>query len=44
VVFHAIKQGDVKLTDEYRVSENAGARAAPLGRSTMFAAIHSKIP
>ena len=23
VVLHAIKQGDVKLTDEYRISENA---------------------
>ena len=23
VVFHAIKQGEVKLTDEYRISENA---------------------
>src|SRR5262245_13509444 len=23
VVFHAIKQGDIKLTDEYRISENA---------------------
>ena len=43
-VFHAIKQGDVKLTDEYRVSENAWRRGgAPAGGSTMFAAIHSKI-
>src|SRR5258706_975720 len=45
VVFHAIKQGDVKLTDEYRVSENAWRKGgAPSGGSTMFAAIHSKIP
>ena len=45
VVFHAIKQGDVKLTDEYRVSENAWRKGgAPSGGSTMFAAIRSKIP
>ena len=45
VVFHAIKQGDIKLTDEYRVSENAWRRGgAPSGTSTMFAAIHSKVP
>jgi D-alanyl-D-alanine carboxypeptidase (penicillin-binding protein 5/6) len=44
VVFHAIKQGHVKLTDEYRVSENAWRKGgAPAGGSTMFAAIHSKI-
>lgn len=43
-VFHAIKQGDVKLTDEYHVSENAWRRGgAPSGTSTMFAAIHSKV-
>jgi D-alanyl-D-alanine carboxypeptidase (penicillin-binding protein 5/6) len=43
-VFHAIKQGEVKLTDEYRVSENAWRRGgAPAGGPTMFAAIHSKI-
>ena len=43
-VFHAIKQGDVKLTDEYHVSENAWRKGgAPSGTSTMFAAIHSKI-
>src|SRR5450432_3630115 len=43
-VFHAIKQGEVKLTDEYRVSENAWRRGgAPAGGSTMFAAIHSKV-
>src|SRR5216683_1347874 len=44
MVFHAIKQGEVKLTDEYRVSENAWRKGgAPAGGSTMFAAIHSKI-
>jgi D-alanyl-D-alanine carboxypeptidase (penicillin-binding protein 5/6) len=44
VVFHAIKQGEVKLTDEYRVSENAWRKGgAPSGGSTMFAAIHSKV-
>src|SRR3982075_1033552 len=45
VVFHAIKQGEIKLTDEYHVSENAWRKGgAPAGGSTMFAAIHSKIP
>src|SRR5215210_2543923 len=44
VVFHAIKQGNIKLTDEYHVSENAWRKGgAPAGGSTMFAAIHSKI-
>src|SRR5476651_831171 len=44
VVFHAIQKGEVKLTDEYRVSENAWRRGgAPAGGPTMFAAIHSKI-
>jgi serine-type D-Ala-D-Ala carboxypeptidase (penicillin-binding protein 5/6) len=44
MVFHAIKQGEVKLTDEYHVSENAWRKGgAPAGGSTMFAAIHSKI-
>jgi D-alanyl-D-alanine carboxypeptidase (penicillin-binding protein 5/6) len=44
VVFHAIKQGDIKLTDEYRISENAWRHGgAPSGTSTMFAAINSKV-
>jgi D-alanyl-D-alanine carboxypeptidase (penicillin-binding protein 5/6) len=44
VVFHAIKQGEVKLTDEYPVSENAWRRGgAPAGGSTMFAILHSRI-
>jgi D-alanyl-D-alanine carboxypeptidase (penicillin-binding protein 5/6) len=45
VVFHAVKQGDVKLTDQYIVSENSWRKGgAPAGGSTMFAAIHSRIP
>jgi D-alanyl-D-alanine carboxypeptidase (penicillin-binding protein 5/6) len=44
LVFHAVKQGDIKLTDEYRVSENAWRRGgAPAGGSTRFAALNSKI-
>src|SRR6266581_3260728 len=44
VVFRAIKQGDIKLTDEYRISENAWRRGgAPAGGSTMFAALNSKV-
>jgi D-alanyl-D-alanine carboxypeptidase (penicillin-binding protein 5/6) len=44
VVFNAIRKGDVKLTDEYRISENAWRRGgAPSGTSTMFAAINSKV-
>jgi D-alanyl-D-alanine carboxypeptidase (penicillin-binding protein 5/6) len=44
VVFNAVKQGTIKLTDEYRVSENAWRRGgAPAGGSTMFAALNSKV-
>ena len=44
VVFHAVEEGKVKLTDEYRISENAWRRGgAPSGTSTMFAAINSKV-
>jgi serine-type D-Ala-D-Ala carboxypeptidase (penicillin-binding protein 5/6) len=44
VVFHALKQGDIKLTDEYQVSENAWRKGgAPAGNSTMFAVLHSRI-
>src|SRR6478672_10732019 len=44
VVFHAVKEGKVKLTDEYRISENAWRRGgAPSGTSTMFAALNSKV-
>jgi len=45
VVFHAIKQGELKPTDEFKVSENAWRKGgAPAGGSTMFAAIHSSVP
>jgi len=44
-VFHELKEGHIKLTDEYPVSENAWRKGgAPSHGSTMFAAIHSKIP
>jgi D-alanyl-D-alanine carboxypeptidase (penicillin-binding protein 5/6) len=44
VVFHALKQGDIKATDEYAVSENAWRKGgAPAGNSTMFAVLHSRI-
>ena len=43
-VFHAIEKGDVKLTDEYHISEHAWRTGgAPSGTSTMFAAINSKV-
>jgi D-alanyl-D-alanine carboxypeptidase (penicillin-binding protein 5/6) len=45
VVFRAVKQGDIKLNDQYLVSENAWRRGgAPAGGPTMFAAIHSRVP
>lgn len=44
LVFNLLTKGDIKLTDQYRVSENSwrygGAMA---GNSTMFAEIHSMI-
>ncbi|WP_249781025.1 D-alanyl-D-alanine carboxypeptidase family protein [Bradyrhizobium sp. dw_78] len=44
VVLHTIQQGGVKLTDEYRISENAWRKGgAPSGTSTMFAALNSKV-
>ena len=44
VVFNAIREGKVKLTDEYRINENAWRRGgAPAGGSTMFAALNSKV-
>src|SRR6516162_7432841 len=44
VVFHALTEGSIKLTDEYRISENAWRRGgAPAGGSTMFAVLNSKI-
>lgn len=43
-MFHEIKEGRVKLTDEYPVSENAWRKGgAPSGGSTMFAALHSRV-
>jgi len=43
-VFHALQQGDIKLTDEFKVSENAWRKGgAPAGGSTMFAEIHSRV-
>jgi D-alanyl-D-alanine carboxypeptidase (penicillin-binding protein 5/6) len=43
-VFNAVKKGEIQVTDQYRVSENAWRRGgAPAGGSTMFAEIHSKI-
>ena len=43
-VFHELKEGRIKLTDEYPVSENAWRKGgAPSHGSTMFAALHSKI-
>jgi D-alanyl-D-alanine carboxypeptidase (penicillin-binding protein 5/6) len=45
VVFDALTRGDIKLTDEYRTSENAWRKGgAPAGASTMFAALNSRIP
>jgi D-alanyl-D-alanine carboxypeptidase (penicillin-binding protein 5/6) len=44
VVFNEIKQGRLKLEDEFVVSENAWRRGgAPSRGSTMYAAIHSRI-
>jgi D-alanyl-D-alanine carboxypeptidase (penicillin-binding protein 5/6) len=44
VVFHALKQGKLKLTDEYPISEYAWRHGgAPSGTSTMFASIHSNV-
>src|ERR1043166_2032840 len=44
-IFNAIKEGKIKLTDEFRISENAWRKGgAPSGGSTMFAAINSKVP
>jgi D-alanyl-D-alanine carboxypeptidase (penicillin-binding protein 5/6) len=44
VVFDALKKGDIKLTDEFRISENTWRKGgAPSGGSTMFAAINSRV-
>jgi serine-type D-Ala-D-Ala carboxypeptidase (penicillin-binding protein 5/6) len=43
-VFDQIKQGQIKLDDEYIISENAWRKGgAPSHGSTMFAAIHSRV-
>jgi D-alanyl-D-alanine carboxypeptidase (penicillin-binding protein 5/6) len=45
LIFDALTRGDIKLTDEYRVSENSWRKGgAPAGASTMFAAINSRVP
>ncbi len=44
VVFDQVALGNIKLDEEFVVSENAWRKGgAPSGGSTMFAAIHSKI-
>jgi D-alanyl-D-alanine carboxypeptidase (penicillin-binding protein 5/6) len=44
VVFNEIREGNLKLDEEFVVSENAWRRGgAPSGGSTMFAPIHSRI-
>jgi len=44
VVFNEIKEGNLKLDEEFVISENAWRRGgAPSGGSTMFAPIHSRI-
>jgi serine-type D-Ala-D-Ala carboxypeptidase (penicillin-binding protein 5/6) len=43
-VFNEIKQGRIKLDDEYVISENAWRKGgAPSHGSTMYAAIHSRV-
>ena len=45
VVFDALKRDEIKMTDQYRVSENAWRKGgAPAGASTMFAALKSTVP
>jgi serine-type D-Ala-D-Ala carboxypeptidase (penicillin-binding protein 5/6) len=44
-VFNEIKQGRLKLDDTFMISENAWRKGgAPSHGSTMFAAIHSRVP
>src|SRR3569833_542260 len=44
-VFHLLKEGKIHLTDEFPVSEYAWRTGgAPSHSSTMYAAIHSKVP
>ena len=43
-VFHELKQGKLKLDDQFTISENAWRKGgAPSRGSTMFAAIHSQV-
>jgi len=43
-VFNEIKQGHIKLDDEFTISDNAWRKGgAPSHGSTMFAAIHSRV-
>jgi len=43
-VFHLLREGKIKLSDEYTVSEDAWRRGgAPSRSSTMFAKLHSQI-
>src|SRR5690242_16446130 len=43
--FHQLKEGKISLTDEFPVSEYAWRTGgAPSHSSTMYAAIHSKVP
>lgn len=44
LVFNLLTKGEIKLTDEYKISEYAWRRGgAPAGNSTMFAEIHSRV-
>jgi D-alanyl-D-alanine carboxypeptidase (penicillin-binding protein 5/6) len=44
LVFSLIKKGELKLEDEFQISENAWRRGgAPSHGSTMYAAIHSRV-
>lgn len=44
VAFDALTKGEIKLEDEYKISENAWRKGgAPSGGSTMFAAINSRV-
>jgi D-alanyl-D-alanine carboxypeptidase (penicillin-binding protein 5/6) len=44
VVFDQLKAGNITLTDEYVISENAWRKGgAPSGGSTMYAPIHSRV-
>lgn len=45
LVFHKLKDGEIKPDDEYPVSEYAWRHGgAPSRSSTMFAALHSRVP